>query len=60
MERTYTPIERAAIVELYIKNENSVINTQKAFREKFSGRICPNAETIRGLYEKFINTGYTQ
>ena len=31
----YTPLERAKIVELYIKKNYSVVKTQREFRAKF-------------------------
>ena len=39
----YTPLERAKIVELYIKNNYSIVKTQREFRKKnffFLSLLC--------------------
>lgn len=53
----YTVSERAKIVEFYIKNNFSIIKTQREFRRKLNRRSGPARNTIKGLYEKFIDTG---
>lgn len=53
----YTLSERAKIVEFYIKNNFSIIKTQREFRRKLNRRTAPTHNTIKGLYEKFISTG---
>lgn len=53
----YTPIERAQIVELYIKNNYSIVKTQREFRAKNLVRSAPAKNTIKSIYQKFRNTG---
>ena len=47
---------RTKIVELYFATI-SVVLAQRTFRTKFPGRHCPNTKTIKGLVDKFRNTG---
>jgi len=54
----YTPLERAKIVELYIKNNYSIVKTQREFRKNFGSRSAPAKNTIKRIYEKFSNTAY--
>lgn len=53
----YTPIERTEIVELYTKNQNSIILTQRAYRAKYPKRKAPDPKTIRALYSKAKSSG---
>lgn len=53
----YTTIERSDIVELYIKNQKSIVLTQRAYRAKYPRRKAPEAKTIRSLYSKFTTSG---
>lgn len=56
MER-YTPIERAAIVKMFIKNNSSIVQTQREFRRKYGRRAAPDAKTIRRLAARFEEYG---
>lgn len=53
----YTPIERAQIVELYIKNSFSIVKTQREFRAKNLVRKAPTKDTIKKIYEHFRSFG---
>lgn len=54
---TYTPKERAEIVQLYIQNNFSIVKTKRAFRAKNKVKSAPGDNTIRRLYAKFMNSG---
>ena len=51
-------LERGQIVELYIKNNQSIVKTQREFCAKFKSRSAPAKNTIKKIYEKFTSTGY--
>lgn len=53
----YTPQQRAEIVQLYIQNNFSNVQTQRAFRKKFNVKSAPDVKTIKKLYAKFISGG---
>lgn len=54
----YTPLERAKIVELYIKNNYSNVKTQREFRKIYGSRTVPAVNTIKAIYHKFSTTAY--
>lgn len=55
----YTLEERAEIVILFIKNNESVISTQRNFRRNYPHRPAPTGKTIRRLCEQFRRSGTT-
>lgn len=55
----YTLEERAEIVILFIKNNESVISTQRNFRRKYPHRPAPTGKTIRRLCQQFRRSGTT-
>ena len=56
----YTLLERTPIVELYIKNNNSIVKTQYEFHAKFKSRSAPAKNTIKKIYENFTWTAYVE
>lgn len=55
----YTPQQRAAIVTIYIKNNSSIILTQREFRRRYRNQKAPTAQTIRRLASRFEQSGTT-
>lgn len=53
----YTPIQRAQIVELYIKNNHSIVKTQREYCRVTGIRKKPDKNTIKHLYENFRGSG---
>lgn len=53
----YTPIQRAQIVEFYIKNNHSIVKTQREFKRVSGIRKKVSENTIRHLFEKFRSGG---
>ena len=56
--KQYTPLERAQLVKLYIKNNYSIVKTQRVFRAKFRSWSALAKNTIKKIYEKFTSTAY--
>lgn len=54
----YTSNERAKIVEIFIRNNYSIVKTQREFKKFFDTRSAPCKNTIKRLYGKFSTTGY--
>lgn len=52
-----TPKERAEVVTLFIENERSIVETQRAYRKKYKGRKAPSDNTIRHLAANFFEHG---
>ena len=55
----YTPQQSAAIVTIYIKNNSSIILTQREFRRRYRHQKAPTAQTIRRLASRFEQSGTT-
>lgn len=53
----YTPKERAEIVQLYIQNNFSIVQTQREYRKIKKVKTAPTDVTIRRFYAKFIDHG---
>lgn len=53
----YTPIQRAQIVEFYIKNNRSIVLTQREFKRVSGIRKKVSENTVRRLFAKFQSGG---
>ena len=54
----YTPLERTPIADLYIKNNYSIVKTQREFKAKFKWRSALAKNTVKKIYEEFTLTAY--
>nr|CAI5843339.1 unnamed protein product [Callosobruchus analis] len=52
-----TPIERAEIVQLCIKNNFSIVKTQRAWRKNKKVKSAPAKNTIKRLHLRFLSSG---
>lgn len=55
----FTPQERGIIVSMFLRNNSSVIRTQREFRRRFHHRPAPIGRTIRRFATRLEATGST-
>lgn len=55
----FTPQERGIIVSMFLRNNLSVIKTQREFRRRFPHRLAPIGSTIRRFATRLEATGST-
>lgn len=56
----FTPQERGIIVSIFLRNNSSVVLTQREFRRRFPGRPTPTGQTLRRLATRLEETGTTR